>query len=135
MQLVTTASDRVSSGDMEPITTSEELAAVCGDFYLQRWDLATREVCHASPVAEHQAGFDLAYLGADRLVFSGADLIEYALGTGAVAVISQGCPWGRRIKVAPDGKHLVEVDQTRSTDRAGSGLLVREMDEWELQPG
>lgn len=37
MQLVTTASNRVSSGDMEPITTSEELAAVCARMAMHRY--------------------------------------------------------------------------------------------------
>lgn len=113
----------------------EELAAPCGDGLLRVWNLATGEVRRTAPIEETSCGYDIAYLGPDRLIFAGIDLRWWDLAADKWHLISHGFPWGRRIEVSPDRRLLVQVDQTRSTEwAAGHGLLVRSVADWELQP-
>lgn len=115
--------------------TGEELAAVCGDGFLRVWDLARGEVRHAAPVAETQSGYDLAYLDSDRLILGGLNLMVWDTTADGWRTFTTGATWGRRIKTTPDGAHLAQVDQTRSTEwAAGEGLLVFATADWELLP-
>jgi WD40 repeat protein len=115
--------------------SGRELAAVCGDGQLRVWDLGTGAVRRSAPVEHTSSGYDLAYLGEDRLALAGIDLRWWDVAADAWHPIAPGFSWARRIRVSPAGEYLVEVDQTRSTDwAAGNGLLVRATANWELLP-
>lgn len=112
-----------------------DLAAVCGDLSLRVWDLETGEVRRSIPFEHASSGYDAAYLDAGRVVFSGTDLSWWDIESNGWNPIARGSPWGRRLRVSPDGRHLVEVDQTRSTDWVtGAGVMVRDTADWELLP-
>jgi WD40 repeat protein len=112
----------------------DELAAVDGDCHIRVWNLASGEVRLTSPVQKISSGYDIAYLTPDRIVFSGADLRWWDLVKNEWHQIAAGYSWGRRIKVAPQREVLIEVDQTRSTDWVGQGLIVYETGDWEVRP-
>jgi WD40 repeat protein len=113
----------------------EELAAACGDLLLRVWNLATGEVRRSAPIVDTSCGFDIAYLGTDRLAFAGTDLRWWDTAANQWHQIAPGFAWGRRLKVSPDGEYLAEVSQTRSTSSAaGAGLLIRKTTDWELLP-
>jgi WD40 repeat protein len=114
----------------------EELAAICGDGFLRVWDLGTGQVRREARITETAAGYDLAYLGSDRLIYWGLFLYVWDIATDKWREVPSASHWGRRLKLSPDGQHLAEVDQTRSTDfAAGDGLTVRTTADWELVPG
>jgi len=112
----------------------EELAAPCGDGLLRVWNLTTGQVRRSAPIEDSSGNYDIAYLGPDRLVFAGVDLRWWDVAADQWHLISRGFPWGRRIDISPGGETLVQVDQTRSTEWAGAGLLVRATKDWELMP-
>lgn len=115
--------------------SGEELAAVCGDRFIRVWNLATGEIRLKAPVEETSSGFDLGYLEENRLVFGGVELRWWDLTTDTWHTISQGSPFGRRLKISPGGDYLGEVDQSRSTEwAAGPGLLLRRTADWVLLP-
>lgn len=111
-----------------------ELAAVSGDRMIRVWDLSTGEVRRASSVEETSCGYDLAWLDDRRLVFAGTDLSWWDLAADEWRPIAPGLTWGRRIKASPGAELLVEVDQARSTQWAGPGLIVRPTADWSIQP-
>jgi WD40 repeat protein len=115
--------------------SGEELAAVCGDGLLRVWNLFTGEVRRTAPAEETSCGYDIAYLGADRLVFAGVDLRLWDLVADKWQQIAQGFSWGRRIKIAPNGEQLIEVGQMRSIDEPRNDLRVRATENWELMDG
>src|SRR4051794_21456644 len=92
-----------------------DLAAVCGDLFLRVWDLDTGEVRRSIAIPHASSGYDAAYLDAGRIGFSGVDLNWWDVEPNGWNLITRGSPWGRRLRVSPDGKYLVEVDQARST--------------------
>ena len=109
-----------------------DLAAVCGDLLLRIWDLETGEVRRSVPFPHASSGYDAAYIDAGRMVFSGIDLNWWDIEPNGWNLISAGAPWGRRLRVSPDGKYLVEVDQVRSTEWVtGPGVIVRDTATWE----
>jgi WD40 repeat protein len=97
------------------------------------WDLATGTARLTAPVEETSCGFDIAYLDARRLAFSGTELALWDTAANEWHRIAPGRVWGRRIKVSPGAEFLVEVDQTRSTDWAGDGLRIRTTADWAVQ--
>ncbi len=113
--------------------SGEELATVSGDRTLRIWNLGTGEVRLTAPVEETSCGYDLAYLDERRIVFAGTELTVWDTAANEWHRIAPSFSWGRRIKISPGGEFLVEVDQTRSTDWAGRGLLVRSTADWSLQ--
>lgn len=110
--------------------TGQELAAACGDGLLRIWDLATGQVRQSVSINETPGGCDLAYLGQDRIVLSGIDLSCWDLAANRRKVIEAGLAWGRRLRISPDGHCLAEVDQTTSTQWAGSGLVLHDCTSW-----
>jgi WD40 repeat protein len=111
----------------------EELAAPCGDGLLRVWNLGTGELRRTAPIEETSCGYDITYLDQDRLVFAGIDLRWWDLAANEWHLISHGYPVGRRVKIAPNGSMLVQVD--RAEYDCGSGLLVRSTANWELLSG
>lgn len=112
-----------------------DLAAVCGDLFLRVWDLDTGEVRRSIPIEHTSGSYDAAYLGPGRVVFSGINLDWWDVEANGWNQIARGSPWMRRLKVSPDGLHLVEVDQARSAGwTTGPGLMVRDTADWELLP-
>src|SRR5438552_2145774 len=89
--------------------TGQELAAACGDGLLRIWDLATGQVRQSVAINETPGGYDLAYLGKDRIVFSGSDLCCWDLVANRWEVVEAGLAWGRRLRISPDGHCLAEV--------------------------
>jgi WD40 repeat protein len=110
-----------------------ELAAVSGDCFIRVWNLAAGEVRHVAAVENASSGFDLAYLAQDRIVFAGTDLRCWDRAESKWHQIAPGYLYGARIKVSPQRDILIQVDQTRSTDWAGTGLIVRETGNWETR--
>lgn len=111
-----------------------ELAAVSGDDTLRLWNLATGEARLSVLVARAPMGYDLAYLGPNRLAFSGANLNWWDTANDGWYTIAPGYSWGRQLAVSPGGEFLVEVGQTRSTEWAGPALTVRATTDWAIQP-
>jgi WD40 repeat protein len=114
--------------------SGRELATASGDGQLRVWDLATGRVRQAVPIDETSCGYDLAYLGEDRLVFAGVDLLCWDIPANSWKYIQSGMRWARRLRVSPDGRYLAEVDQATSTEMGGSGLLVHRLDGPDLRP-
>ncbi len=113
----------------------EELAAACGDLLLRVWNLATGEVRRSAPIVDTSTGFDIAYLGPDRLAFAGTDLRWWDTATDEWHRITPGFAWGRHIMVSPDGEYMAEVSESRSANwAAGAGLLIRSTADWKLTP-
>jgi WD40 repeat protein len=110
--------------------SGRDLVAACGDGQLRVWELATGQVRHAIPIEESSAGYALAYLEEDRLIFAGAELRCLDVAAGRWHVIRSGMRWGPQVRVSPDGRYLAEVDQTASTDWHGAGLLLHETAGW-----
>ena len=123
---------RVHSISFSP--NGRELAAVCGDLFIRIWDLESGEVRRSAAIEQTSSGFDIAYLDQNRLLFAGIDLRWWDVEANAWSLIAPGMSVGRRLRVSPSGKHFVEVDQSRSIEWAGLGLIVRQTSDWDLLP-
>jgi len=110
--------------------TGRELAAACGDGLLRVWDLDTGHVRQSVPIEETSCGYDLAYLGDDRLAFAGVQLRWWDIPANGWNVIVPHMRWARQICVSPDGRLLAEADAMTSTEWGGSGLLVHDTATW-----
>jgi WD40 repeat protein len=111
-----------------------ELAAACGDNVLRVWDLDTGRVRQSVPVEETSCGYDIAYLGADRLIFAGVQFRWWDIPADGWNVIVPHMRWARQLGLSPDGRLLAEVDSATSTEWGGSGLLVHDTAAWEPAP-
>jgi WD40 repeat protein len=112
--------------------SGRELAGTCGDGYLRVWDLSTGEVRQSIAIEETSCGYDIAYLGEDRLVFAGIELRWWDISANGWNTIAHGMRWARQLCLSPDGGYLAEADQMTSTDWGGSGLLVYDTAQWKL---
>ncbi len=111
-----------------------ELAAVCGDLFIRIWNLETGAVRRSAAIEQTSSGFDIAYLDQNRLVFAGIDLRWWDIEADNWNQIERGHSVGTRLRVSPSGEYLVVVDQTRSTEWAGLGLMVRRTSDWDQLP-
>jgi WD40 repeat protein len=114
--------------------SGEQMAAACGDGHLHIWDLNKQSIVRSAPIRETSCGYTLAFLDNDRLAFGGTDLSWWDLKADGWNLIAPGYPWGRRIKVSSDARYLAEVDQMRSADWPGQGLVIRETEQWQRLP-
>jgi WD40 repeat protein len=111
-----------------------DLAAVCGDGTLRVWDTTTGELRHTLAVQETPAGYDLLYLGPDRLLVGAANLVLHAMDTGELTTLVVGTRWGRRIALSPDGQSVAEVEWAASTEYGGDGLVLYDTQTWTFLP-
>lgn len=62
--------ERIHGIDFSP--NGHELAAVCGDLFIQIWNLETGAVPCTIVIEWTSSGFDIAYLDQGRLLFAGS---------------------------------------------------------------
>ena len=114
--------------------SGRNLAAACGDGQLRLWDLTTGEVQQSIPIAETSCGYDIVFLGEDRLLFAGVGMRWWDIPANGWNLIAPEMSWARQISLSPDGHFLAEADQATSTDWGGSGLRLFETATWQQQP-